>query len=236
VEIPDDNEAFFSHFGENSSTSVRGAVVFTGGCETGTCPISFSLIYLWPTDFTVLGINEQKIDVTNAAMMNIASIDVTSIDGEFTIPKEDISLLLDGDVDESHWARVFTPDQDVYGVYLPSTGVFRLSASLSSGEDLAVEFELESTTMSRPPKADAGDSQAVYAGSSGSARVALDGSGSSDLDDDITGIEWYEGTTYLGAGTTPYVTFGVGTHNVMAYVIDEMGKWGSASTTVTVLP
>lgn len=65
--------------------------------------------------------------------------------------------------------------------------------------------------------------------------MLLDGTGSSDLDNDLTEIAWYEGTTYLGS-IAPTVNFSTGVHHVTAYAIDATQKWTSAKMKVIVLP
>jgi hypothetical protein len=231
------SHATLSYFGHGPTTiGVGGDVMFTGGCERDTCPISFNLMYFTPDDFAITEIDNTQIQVTDVFILNDGDIDGLQTDGLFTIPRTQIRLLVNGYMNGLKQSIVFSPAQDVSGVYVPSTGQFRLSAHFSSGTSLDLQLDLQGTATSRPPVADAGPPQEVTADSSTqTARVTLDGSGSSDLDGDLVEIAWFEGSAYLGSGTTVSATFGVGAHTVRAVAFDAAGKSNSADTTVTVL-
>jgi hypothetical protein len=57
-----------------------------------------------------------------------------------------------------------------------------------------------------------------------------------DVEDEVVGIHWYEGSSYLGSGTTLGVSFPIGDHTVTAVPFDGSSKWSQADTTVRVLP
>ena len=86
-------------------------------------------------------------------------------------------------------------------------------------------------TENRPPVAEAGPDQVVFAGGNCSADVTLNGTGSTDPDGDPLTYVW---TGSFGSvnGTTPTVSLSSGPHNIILTVSD--GKGGSASDTVKV--
>ncbi|APR88423.1 hypothetical protein A7982_13772 [Minicystis rosea] len=229
--------ATLTYWGHGPTTiAVGGDVKFTGGCERGTCPISFNLMYFTPANFTITEIDDTQIQVTDVFILNDGEVAGRQTDGLFTIPSAQVRLLVNGYVNGLKQSLVFSPAQDVSGVYVPSTGRFGLSAHFSSGTNLDLQLDLEGAATSRPPVADAGPPREVTADTATeTATVTLDGSGSSDLDGDLVEIAWFEGGTYLGSGTTVGATFGVGRHTVTAVAIDAADKSNSADTTVTVV-
>lgn len=238
LDYPNVSHATLTYFGHGPTTiEVGGDVKFTGGCESGTCPISFNLMYFTPDDFTITDTNNTQIQVTDVYILNDGEMAGSQTDTLFTIPSTQVRLLVNGYMNTVKQSLVFSPAQDVSGYYVPSTGEFSLSAHFFSGTDLDLELDLEGAATSRPPVAHAGSPQQATANAvTGTARVTLNGSGSSDLDGDLVEIAWFEGSTYLGSGTTLGVYFGVGAHTVTAVAIDATDKWNSADTTVTVVP
>ena len=78
------------------------------------------------------------------------------------------------------------------------------------------------------PLADAGPDQTVYVGETCQAQVILDGSGSSDPDEDILTYTWEDSFGQVH-GVNPTVTLGLGTHDITLTVSD-----GDLSDTDTV--
>ncbi|MBN2440433.1 MAG: hypothetical protein JXJ04_03790 [Spirochaetales bacterium] len=81
----------------------------------------------------------------------------------------------------------------------------------------------------RPPNAEAGNDQVHYAGASTNfeATVNLDGSGSSDPEDDELNYKWYAGSitgVLLAEGVTPEITLGLGSHTIVLVVEDSKGE------------
>jgi hypothetical protein len=74
------------------------------------------------------------------------------------------------------------------------------------------------------PEADAGGNTfAIDLDDSGSETVALDGSGSSDADDDIESYEWRENGEIIARGVNPNVTLDTGLHTIELTVTDAAG-------------
>ena len=91
----------------------------------------------------------------------------------------------------------------------------------------------------QPPVANAGTDQVVECTGDGGAEVTLDGSGSTDPNDDITLFEWFEafGTaeeTLLGTGETLEVSLAVGSHTITLRVTDASGKTATDEVVVVV--
>lgn len=87
----------------------------------------------------------------------------------------------------------------------------------------------------QPPTADAGPDQTVAdSDGSGDELVTLDGVGSSDLDGSIVAYAWTEGSTIVGTGPSPLVTFTVGTHALTLTVTDDQGATDADQVTITV--
>lgn len=228
--------AGITYNGQFQNVAMSGDVKFTGGCESASCAITFHQMSFTTDSFSVTD-GSGSVLVRNVRILTVGDmVGSQSSDGSFQIPYDQIQLLVDASVDGVERGAVFSPasGQGVSGYYVPSTGIFGLSGEFASSAE-SLEFEIHGAATSRPPVANAGSPQQVTADGSGSARVMLDGSGSYDLDGDLVEIRWYEGTTYLGSGTTPYVTFGIGDHTVTAAVFDSLNKSNNATTTVRVL-
>jgi hypothetical protein len=103
-------------------------------------------------------------------------------------------------------------------------------ATAPSQED-TFEFEL---VPNHAPTADAGPDQAVAAGPDCTARVTLDGSGSSDPDGDTLHYEWQTdvGTTY--EGMQPAVSLPLGAHTIQLTVHDGKGQVSRDSVAIAV--
>ena len=85
------------------------------------------------------------------------------------------------------------------------------------------------------PTANAGANQTVTDTDGGGAEdVALDGTGSSDVDGSVTAYAWQEGGTTLATGATATVSLTVGTHTLTLTVTDDGGATDSDTVVVTV--
>jgi hypothetical protein len=72
-------------------------------------------------------------------------------------------------------------------------------------------------------------------GGNTSANVALDGSASSDPDNDPLSYSWSDGTSVIGTSATTTVAQSVGSHTYTLTVTDPYGASHSASVTITVV-
>ncbi len=105
------------------------------------------------------------------------------------------------------------------------------SVTIDSDETGSATTSVDFSIYKRPPEAHAGLDQTVMVGT----KVSLDGSGSSDPDDDIVSYDWYEGSTFLGSGKIIKYTFPLGNHKVRLVVTDSFGQTDSDEATVTVV-
>ena len=91
---------------------------------------------------------------------------------------------------------------------------------LTASDTVQVTVEKEKVL----PLADAGKDQKISIKHDiDSAKVTLDGSGSADLDGDITGYQWAQGDIVLGSSEVLTVSLGVGTHEIVLTVTDNDG-------------
>jgi hypothetical protein len=93
-------------------------------------------------------------------------------------------------------------------------------------------FEAEESN--HEPIADAGPDQTV--GIEGpTTNVTLDGSGSSDPDNDELTFAWFENGAQIASGVSPTVGFAPGTHQVTLVVTDPLGATGSDQVEIRVV-
>ena len=81
--------------------------------------------------------------------------------------------------------------------------------SIDNGQGVTALVSLDATVVSSPPKARAGGDHTVSCSALGGAQVTLDGSQSSDPDDDIFHYVWHTGTSFLSeavVSNTPVAT------------------------------
>jgi hypothetical protein len=105
---------------------------------------------------------------------------------------------------------------------------------LLNGNGVPSVGQLMNIHVNFPPVAVVGPNiTAVATGPSG-ATVTLDGTGSTDPDDNITTYQWFEGGTLLATGSLATVTLPLGTHTITLQVTDAGGLTSSASLTVTI--
>ncbi len=215
-----------------------GDVAFTGGCESGTCPITFHRIFLLPNDFVVPS-PFGTFEVTNVIIYNHGDQPGTQSGRSFTIPSSQVQLVVNGSLNGSLQSLLFVPDtnEDLFGIYVPSTAEFGLLGQFTQlGGSLSLSLNLSGMVTARPPIAVVGPSETISCNPlTGTGSVLLDGSSSSDPDGNLQTVAWYEGDTSLGTGLTLSTEFGVGTHTVTGKAIDTTGKFDSADTTVTVV-
>lgn len=85
-----------------------------------------------------------------------------------------------------------------------------------------------------PPTADAGEDQTVECEGNSSAEVTLDGSGSSDPDDDELSYDWTEGGSPIATGVSPTLSLGLGTHTITLTVDDGNGETATDEVVIIV--
>ena len=86
----------------------------------------------------------------------------------------------------------------------------------------------------QPPVASTGGAITAEAANSSGASVQFNGTTSTDIDNNITTYEWYEGTTLLATGSTPNVTLTPGVHTITLKVIDAQSLSGTTTFTVKI--
>ncbi len=112
----------------------------------------------------------------------------------------------------------------------PSIGTHNIIFELTCSGTCNGDSQFITTTVVNPdipssPVANAGPDQIVNdINNDGSESVTLDGSGSTDADNDIASYEWFEGKQSLGTGATLAVNLTSGSHTLRLLVTDEQGN------------
>jgi hypothetical protein len=93
------------------------------------------------------------------------------------------------------------------------------------------------SVLNRTPEAAAGEDITAYAGGYGlpEAKVVLDGTASTDPENDPLTYKWYEGGTQIAEGPTPEVTLAAGIHTISLIVDDTVNVSEPDEVTVTVV-
>lgn len=91
-----------------------------------------------------------------------------------------------------------------------------------------------SNSINETPTANAGPDQLVNDSDGNGEIVTLDGSGSTDPNNDIIAWEWFENNSSLGVGVTYDYLFKKGTHTVVLEVTDSFGVKSSDTVIITV--
>jgi hypothetical protein len=96
----------------------------------------------------------------------------------------------------------------------------------------AVAVNALSPFVNMPPKAEAGPDQTVSCGLA----THLDGSGSTDVNDDIVQFKWSEKGSVVASGAQVNLPLALGTHVLTLTVVDSYGGQNTDTVTVNVIP
>jgi hypothetical protein len=126
------------------------------------------------------------------------------------------------------------------GDLFPAAAPLPLNKALVTGGQTFVPYTFVASaaasvlTPDRLPVANPGSNRTVSPGANCTALVALDGSASSDPDNDTLTYSWVEGSTSLGTSPTIDVALGLGVHTITLTVDDGHGGTNSNEVTITV--
>ena len=128
-----------------------------------------------------------------------------------------------------------------YGVAVGSSGVYVAGYTPGNlpGQPItwSTDAFLTKFIVNHPPVADAGLDQTVNDTCPlGTETVKLDGSGSSDLDNNISSYIWKEGVNTLATEVAAEVSLGVGVHAISLEVTDAYGLTSTDTVIITVNP
>jgi hypothetical protein len=84
------------------------------------------------------------------------------------------------------------------------------------------------------PNANAGSNQTVEAAAAAGTLVTLNGTGSTDGENNIATYQWFEGMSLLATGAQPTVNLGVGVHVLTLRVTDSLGLFSDSPVTITI--
>ena len=119
----------------------------------------------------------------------------------------------------------------------PSTGTQNLVFELICSPNCSGELQAISTVVDnpQPPVANAGSDQNVIdSNNDGMESITLDGSGSSDPNNDIASYEWFNGNQSLGTGVNLAVNLPVGSNTITLVVTDQMNNSDQDTVVITV--
>jgi hypothetical protein len=113
------------------------------------------------------------------------------------------------------------------------------SIEVSVGDGTRLATIVVSKIVVGPPVADAGPDQTVECTGDSQAEVTLNGSASTDPNDDITTYEWFErygaaDQVSIGTGEVVTVSLGLGTHTITLLVTDATGGTSTDEVVVEV--
>jgi hypothetical protein len=175
-----------------------------------------------------IAINAMNSDPLHVGVDWAASPPTCSLDGALAVGVGDDGVCTG---DGTTVCRVDSPDCDAVG------GPCMLPADDS--EEMRVAVALAGTLVNQPPAAEAGASQSIECTSTAGASFTLDGSGSSDPDQNLTLVSWREGNRSgpeLSNGFTSVQSLGVGGAQIYVLrVIDAFAQSDEAETNVAVV-
>jgi hypothetical protein len=129
-----------------------------------------------------------------------------------------------------------TPSGITIMLNVPEQKVAITGAFTGSLEGVTVDATLLATGLSPfanlPPVANAGPDQTITCG----ATTHLDGSGTTDPNNNLVLLSWSDAGSVLGFGPKVDVRLGPGVHNVLLEAFDQFEGRGVDSSTVTVVP
>ncbi|MHB8420065.1 MAG: PKD domain-containing protein [Myxococcales bacterium] len=242
---------------------ILGAPCADGNCSVGLdfdllpAPLTTPLLTL--SDLQINGATQTPGSVAlsgGAGAVNLADLDVTAVaTGSvclFPVPIVGGCFPLSISGSEA----VEEIPQPEIGAEMPTLGVdfaghsFSLAGTFHFSGDSAdqippfdVTLNLSGTLLNEPPTADAGPDQTVECTSPQGAEVTLDGTGSTDPDDNINIYSWHQGDPWFGpdvgssAVTQIEAPFDGSGTTVTTYglsVMDRFGQMDQALTTITV--
>lgn len=109
------------------------------------------------------------------------------------------------------------------GSAVPLASTATLGYTDATGAAQSVDYSGQTVAVSgcnEPPVANAGSDQSVALNGSHTANVTLDGTGSSDPNNDPLTYTWSESGTTIATGATPTVPLGIGSHTLTLSVFD----------------
>ena len=256
---------------DGGQTHVLGSLSIIGRpCTDGSCGVGFAFDLLpQPVQTPGLSLSDIQINgstqtpgsvtlVNGSGSVDLSDLDVTAAaKGEgcaflVTLPIVGTVCLFgvsgSGAVEESPQPELGAPPPiltvDFPGHAFDLRGTFHFSGdSADHIPAFDLEADLSGKLVNEPPAANAGASQTVECSSPQGALVTLDGTGSTDPDNNIASYSWHQGDPVFGqplGGTAvlqveaPFNGTGNTATNYGLWVTDALGQMDTASTSVTV--
>jgi hypothetical protein len=155
-----------------------------------------------------------------------------TVGASFTPPVE---VCLPYDVEAVPSGSTLALYHDVGGTWVDITTSVDTVNHLVCGSTSSFSLYVVGKVTNRPPMANAGPAQHANADDSCQGLVTLDGSASSDPENDIASYRWFYNGTLLGSGARLEVALAPGSYTVQLVVTDTGRLSSTASTTVTIL-
>jgi hypothetical protein len=230
--------------GEEVHPSVTGIVQFRGDpCPEGNCAVGIEYdLDLADVRFETLFHSESFEELTGIGESLPGNEAVLSRLGEGTFAPGDLVSSARGRRGREQQALTVGNLDPVnvsvkFGYQAPSCSIHgKMVGGPASGEGstVALGIDLRGRIVNQPPTAEAGQDQIVQC----PARIALDGSASTDLDGNLALYTWLRGSragAQVGFDEVSQVEQRVGTETYVLRVIDTRGQTDEDSTEVTVV-
>ena len=201
-----------------------GAIGIEGGnCPNETCDIAVTLLTVAAPDFQLSGRSIQNVKVDNETVF----FGSKAADGSLSFDLSTVSLVVVANIDSQRTTVQFFPDTgQPTGFYDPITARFSLTADFvrtggTPAENQSLSLTLQGFVDERPPLANAGPDWTVSCGGG----VTLDGTASTDPNNDIVSFVWGEGGTVLATTALAQATLtSPGAHDITLVVTDSTGR------------
>ncbi len=216
--------------GETATVNVTGVVHLNAAhCGPGrTCEASITWVEVHTdTPFSLHGVDFSNITLLNAQPLPDAITPITAGTSRLVIDSGGV-LYASGDIGGMGRAGVaYTLTSPIEADLEWNQHVFELESTLGNADtQTSIVLMLQGSLPSIPPIAAAGPDRTVECASPRGTPVVLDGSGSSDPDDDLQHHVWSDETTGLNLGDSAMLSTALarGTHPIHLQVEDSVGQ------------
>jgi hypothetical protein len=241
--------------GNAQTRQANGVAYFTGGpCPEGGCQIgmSYRLDHVETFDFDGFlgfgGVRIEDVRGLGASLPGAATLDASG-KGTFDARTTQISGrgkqidegLISDDVATKSYVGVNSSLMNVQVLWNARLCTLKgsLLGSVDAGHGATISVDMAGTLVNQPPTANAGGDKTVECTSPAGAAIALDGSGSTDPDDNIAEYVWRRETRFgTEVGSSPAITVDLGVGASQTYflkVIDAYGQASEASARVKIV-
>jgi uncharacterized protein (TIGR03382 family) len=211
-------------------------------CPPQGCQLLVTALNLNVNDFDIGGLSILGIDFvspTHVSGMQIGNVGwITGTwqpNGRFTIPANTGRVVVTAAENGTHTSFDTFNSQDITGTIDPVSGAVSFDSFSQGQDDTTITIGLSGANTTHPPVAAFTVPPTIECNQARGAAVTLDGTASSDPDNDIKFFQWIvNGGAPLFGAKTP-ATLVLGTNDVMLNVFDSTLAVGTADETVRVV-